>query len=447
MSLRNHDLSLPVPGKHADQILLEGTSRPAVGQEDPMDVVYPRCCGLDLHKRTVVACLLTSGPRDKPVKEVRTFGTMTDDLLALADWLLAAGCTHVAMESTGVLWKPVFNLLEGGFELLLVNAHHVKAVPGRKTDVRDCEWLADLLRHGLLRPSFVPERSQRELRELTRYRTTLVRERSAEVNRLQKTLEGANIKLGAVASNVAGRSAREMIEGLLANTPDPALLADLARGRLREKLPELERALTGRVGPHQRFLLAQQLAHIDYLDAAIERVSAELAERLHPFDETLTRLETIPGVGRRVAEIVAAELGLEVARFPSAAHLAAWAGLAPGNHESAGKRLSGKTRKGSPALRTALVEAAQAAARTKDTYLAAQYRRLAPRRGQKRAVVAVAHTILVIIYHLLRDGTTYRDLGATYFDERDRHAVEYRLVRRLEALGNTVTIQRRDPAA
>jgi transposase len=412
-----------------------------------MEVVYSRCCGLDLHKRTVVACLLTPGPRAKPVKEVRTFGTMTDDLLALADWLTAAGCTHVAMESTGVLWKPIFNLLEGSFELLLVNAHHVKTVPGRKTDVRDSEWLADLLRHGLLRASFVPDRPQRELRELTRYRTTLVRERSAEVNRLQKTLEGANIKLGAVASSLAGRSAREMIEGLLADNPDPARLADLARGRLREKLPELERALTGRVGPHQRFLLAQQLAHIDYLDAAVERVSLEIAERLCPFDGTLTRLETIPGVGRRVAEIVAAELGLEVARFPSAGHLAAWAGLAPGNHESAGKRLSGKTRKGSPWLRTALVEAAQAAARTKGTYLAAQYRRLAPRRGQQRAVVAVAHTILVIIYHLLHEQATYRELGATYFDERERQDVERRLVRRLEALGNTVTLKPNDPAA
>jgi transposase len=412
-----------------------------------MDEVYPRCCGLDLHKRTIVACLLTPGPGGKPVKEVRTFGTMTDEVLALADWLTAAGCTHVAMESTGVFWKPVFNLLEGSFALVLVNAHHVKAVPGRKTDVKDCEWLADLLRHGLLRPSFVPDRPQRELRELTRYRTTLVRERSAEVNRLQKTLEGANIKLGAVASSLAGRSARAMIEGLLADSPDPARLAGLARGRLREKRPALERALTGQVGPHQRFLLAQQLAHLDYLDAAIERISAEIAERLRPFDETLTRLETIPGVGRRIAEIVAAELGLDVARFPSAGHLAAWAGLAPGNHESAGKRLSGKTRKGSPWLRTALVEAAQAAARTKDTYLAAQYRRLAPRRGQKRAVVAVAHTILVMIYHLLQDQTTYRELGATYFDERDRRAVERRLVGRLEALGNKVTLEPTDPAA
>ena len=412
-----------------------------------MDVVYPRCCGLDLHQRTVAACLLTPGPRGKPTREVRTFGTMTDDLLALSDWLTTAGCTHVAMESTGVLWKPIYNLLEGSFELLLVNAHHVKAVPGRKTDVKDSEWLADLPRHGSLRASFVPDRAQRELRELARYRTTLVRERSAEVNRLQKTLEGANIKLGAVASSLAGRSAREMIEGLLADGPDPARLADLARGRLREKLPQLERALTGRVGPHQRFPLAQQLAHVDYLDAAVERVSAEIAERLRPEDETLARLATIPGVGRRIAEIIAAEPGVDVTRFPSAGHLAAWAGVAPGNHESAGKRLSGKARKGSPWLRTALVEAAQAAARTKGTYLAAQYRRLAPRRGQKRAVVAVAHTILVIVYHLLRDRTTYRELGAAYFDERERHDVQRRLVRRLEALGNTVTLKPNDPAA
>src|SRR3712207_5231466 len=311
-----------------------------------MEVIYPRCCGLDVHKKTVVACLRTPGADGKPTKVIRTFGTMTADLVALADWLAAAGCTHVAMESTGVLWKPIFNLLEGSFELLLVNAHHVKTVPGRKTDVKDAKWLADLLRHGLLRASFVPERPQRDLRELTRYRTTLVRERSAEVNRLQKTLEGANIKLGAVASSLVGRSAREMIEGLLADAPDPVGLADLARGRLREKLPELERALTGRVGPHQRFLLAQQLAHIDYLDAAVERVSAEVAERRRPEDEALGRLATIPGVGRRIAAIVAAELGLDVARFPSAGHLAAWAGVAPGNHESAGKRLSGKARKG-----------------------------------------------------------------------------------------------------
>ena len=412
-----------------------------------MEAIYERCCGIDVHKKAAVACVIVPGPTGQPLKTIRTFGTTTEAILRLGDWLAEWGVTHVAMESTGVYWKPLWNLLEERFTLLLANAQHVKAVPGRKTDVRDCEWLADLLRHGLVRGSFVPPRPQRELRELTRYRTTLVRERSAEVNRLQKTLEGANIKLGAVASSLVGRSAREMIEGLLADGPDPARLADLARGRLREKLPELERALTGRVGPHQRFLLAQQLAHIDYLDAAVERVSVEIAERLRPEDETLARLATIPGVGRRIAEIIAAELGVDVTRFPSAGHLAAWAGVAPGNHESAGKRLSGKARKGSPWLRTALVEAAQAAARTKGTYLATQYRRLAPRRGQQRAVVAVAHTILVIVYHLLRDQTTYRELGATYFDERERRDVERRLVRRLEALGNTVTLKPKDPAA
>ena len=412
-----------------------------------MDVVYERCCGLDLHKRTVVACLIVPSPGGQPAKTIRTFGTMTADLLALADWLQAAGCTHVAMESTGVFWKPVYNLLEGQFSLLLVNAQHIKAVPGRKTDVKDCEWLADLLRHGLLKPSFVPDRPQRELRELTRYRTTLVRERSAEVNRLQKTLEGANIKLAAVASSIVGKSAREMLDALVAGASDPAALAQLARGRLREKLPQLEQALQGHFAAHQRFLVAQQLAHLDYLDEAIERLSAEIGERLRPFEATLTQLETIPGVGRRAAEIIIAEMGTEISRFPSAAHLAAWAGMAPGNNESAGKRRSGKTRKGNPHLRTLLVETGQAAGRTKGTYLAAQYRRLAARRGQRRAAVAVGHTILGIIYYLLKRGTTYQELGGDYFDERDRQGVERRLVRRLEALGNKVTLEPADPAA
>src|SRR5215207_7280921 len=256
-----------------------------------MDVVHTRCCGIDIHKKTAVACVIVPGPDGQPSKTVRTFGTMTDDLLALADWLTSEGVSHVALEATGVYWKPLWNLLEASLALVLANPQHIKAVPGRKTDVKDAEWIADLLRHGLLRGSFVPDRPQRELRELTRYRTTLVHERTAEVNRLQKTLEGANIKLGAVASSLVGRSAREMIEGLLADSPDPARLADLARGRLREQRPELERALTGRVGPHQRFLLAQQLAHIDYLDVAVERVCLEIAERLRPFDDTLTRLE------------------------------------------------------------------------------------------------------------------------------------------------------------
>ena len=412
-----------------------------------MDAVYERCCGLDLHKRTVVACRLVPGPDGQPQKEIRTFGTMTADLLELGDWLQAAGVTHVAMESTGVLWKPLYNLLEDQFTLLLVNAQHIKAVPGRKTDVKDSEWIADLLRHGLLRPSFVPARPQRELRELTRYRTHLVQERPAEINRLHKTLDGANIKVGAVVSTLRGKSAREMLAALVAGPSEPQALAQLARGRLREKLPQLEQALRGQFGAHQRFLVAQQLAHLDYLEEAIERVSAELAERLRPFEDALTRLATIPGVGRRGAEILVAEMGTELSRFPTAAHLAAWAGVAPGNHESAGKRQSGKTRKGNPYLRTLLVEAGQAAGRTKNTYLAAQYHRLAARRGKKRAAVAVGHTILVISYYLLKRGTDYEELGAGYFDERDRQAVERRLVRRLEALGNTVTLEPREPAA
>jgi transposase len=409
-----------------------------------MDVLYERCCGLDIHKRTVVACVITPAPAGKPMQEVRSFGTMTDDLLHLADWLATNGVTHVAMESTGVYWKPVWNLLEDQFELLLVNARHVKAVPGRKTDAKDCEWLADLLRHGLLRGSFVPDRPQRELRELTRYRTSLVQERSAEVNRLQKTLEGANIKLGDVATDIMGLSRRQMLAALAGGETDAAAMAQLAQGRLRDKLPELERALAGRVGPHQRFLLARQRAHIDFLDAAIAEVSAEIAARLRPCDAELVRLATIPGVGRRTAEVLVAEIGTDMRRFPSAAHLASWAGMCPGNDESAGKRRSGKTRKGSPWLRSTLIEAARAAGRSKGTYLAAQYHRLAARRGTKRAAVAVGHTILVIAYRLLSEGDVYRDLGDRYFDERDRRAVERRLVARLEGLGYTVSLE---PAA
>jgi transposase len=405
-----------------------------------MDVLYERCCGLDIHKRTVVACLIVPGPTGAPTKEVRSFGTMTDDLSQLADWLLESGCTHVAMESTGVYWKPVWNLLEGQFELLLVNARHVKAVPGRKTDAKDCEWLADLLRHGLLRSSFVPDRPQRELRELTRYRTSLVQERSAEINRLQKTLEGANIKLGDVATDIMGLSSRQMLAALAGGETDAAAMAQLAQGRLRDKLPALERALAGRIGHHQRFLLARQLAHIDFLNAAIAEVSAELAERLRPYAAELERLATIPGVGRRTAELLVAEIGTDMSRFPTAAHLASWAGMCPGNDESAGKRRSGKTRKGSPWLRSILIEAARAAGRTKGTYLAAQYHRLAARRGTKRAAVAVGHTILVMVYRLLSEGDVYRDLGDRYFDERDRQAVERRLVARLEGLGYTVSL-------
>jgi len=350
----------------------------------------------------------------------------------------------VAMESTGVYWKPIWNLLEEDFALLLVNAQHVKQVPGRKTDVKDCEWLADLLRHGLLRGSFVPDRPQRELRELVRYRTSLIRERAAEVNRLQKVLEGANIKLAAVVSDLQGKSAQAMLAALVSGVTEPKVLADLAQRRLRAKIPQLEQALAGRFGAHQRFLVARQLAHLDFLDEQIEHLSGEIADRLAPFRVALAQLQTIPGVKRRTAEIILAEIGTGLDRFPTAAHLASWAGMCPGNHESAGRQQRGTIRKGNQWLRAALVEAALAAGQTKDTYLGAQYRRLIVRRGKKPAAVAVGHTILVIAYHLLTGEAVYEDLGAHYFDARDRLAVQRRLCRRLEALGYTVTLE---PAA
>lgn len=412
-----------------------------------MEVVNERCCGLDVHQRTVVACLLTPGSGGPATKEVRTFATTTAEVLALSDWLVGAGCTHVAMEATGVYWQPIWNLLEDTFHLLLVNAQHIKAVPGRKTDVRDAEWIADLLRHGLLRGSFVPDRAQRELRELTRYRTSLIRERAAEANRLQKTLEGANIKLASVATDVLGVSGRQMLEALIAGTSDAAVLADLAVGKLRSKLPELARALEGKVRPHQRFLLAQQLTHLDYLAGAVSAVSAEIAERLRPFEAAIARLDGVPGIGRTTAEVLLAELGTDLSRFRSAAQLASWAGLCPGNHESAGKRRSGRTRKGDPWLRAALVQAAHAAARTKRSYFRAQYRRLAARRGAKRAIVAVAHSLLVVVYHLLTEQTTFQDLGPDYFERRDRDALQRQLVRRLEHLGFDVAVTPKQPAA
>ncbi|HET8646224.1 MAG TPA: IS110 family transposase, partial [Vicinamibacteria bacterium] len=404
-----------------------------------MDVLYPRCCGLDVHKDTVVACLVTPGGGPGPRKEVRTFGTTTEELRDLAGWLAAAECTHVAMESTGVYWHPVWDALEERVALLLVNARHVKAVPGRKTDVKDCEWLADLLRHGLLRGSAVPDRQRRELRELTRYRAALVRERAAHVNRLQKTLEGAGLKLASVASDVLGVSARAILAELAAGHDDPAALAELAKGRLRAKLPELRRALDGRFGAHHRFLVPEILGHIDDLDERLGRLDAEVAERLGPFEATVARLDAIPGVGRRAAEIILAELGRDLGHFPSVRHCASWAGLCPGSHESAGKRKGGKTRKGNSYLRATLIECALAAARKRESYLAAQYHRLVRRLGKKKAAVAVAHSLLVIIYHLLTSGAEYADLGGDYFARLDRDALERRHVRGLERLGFTVS--------
>ena len=405
-----------------------------------MEVLNGRCAGLDVHRDTVVACVITPEGR-----EVRTFGAVTGGLLELADWLAGQGVTHVAMESTGVHWKPVYNLLEGGgFELLVVNARHMHAVPGRKTDVRDAEWIADLLRHGLLKASFIPDRPQRELRELVRYRRTLIEERSREAQRLHKVLEGANIKLGAVATDLLGVSGRAMLEAIVAGRDDPELLASLAKGRLRDKHDLLVAALHGLLAEHQRRMLAAQLRHIDFLDAEVATLSAEVVERMRPFGVAVALVDSIPGIALRTAEAILAETGTDMGRFPSAAHLASWARVCPGTDESAGKRRSGATGPGNHWLRTALVEAAHAAARTKGTYLAAQYRRIAARRGSRRAAVAVAHSILVIVYHLLRDGELYRDLGATWFDERDRTATIRRSVRRLEALGCRVTVE---PAA
>ncbi len=401
-----------------------------------MQVVYERCCGLDVHKKSVVACILTPEGRT-----TRSFGTMTADLLTLGDWLLENGVTVVAMESTGVYWKPIFNLLEGtGLELLVVNAQHVKAVPGRKTDVKDAEWIADLLRHGLLHGSFIPDRPQRELRELVRYRTQLIRERSRAVQRLQKMLEGANIKLSSVASDVTGASGLAMLRALAAGEADPATLADLAKGRLRAKRDELEAALRGLVGEHQRLLLQSGLRHLDFLADEIARLDAEVAERMGPFESQLRALDEIPGVARRSAECFLAETGVDMSRFPSARHLASWARICPGLHESAGKRGSGATGHGNPWLRSALVEMAHGANHSR-SYLTAQYRRIAARRGKKRAAVAVGHSILVTAYHILRDGTRYQDLGPGYFDERDRQAVVRRAVRRIEHLGFKVTIE------
>jgi transposase len=449
-----------------------------------MEVIYERCAGLDVHKKTVVACRVESKGSGRKEQETRTFGTATAQLLELVDWLTEWGSTHVAMESTGEYWKPVYNLLEGQVEILLVNAGHIKAVPGRKTDVGDAEWIADLLRHGLLRGSFVPPRPQREWRDLTRQRSNLVRERASVLNRVQKVLEAANIKLASV-TKVGGVSAREMLEAMVAGESDPAVLAGLARRRLRAKRGELEQALTGRMSAHHRFMLDSHLRHLDFLGEQIERYSAEIAVRMEQLDlasdrpaadrpgsaaggeearcqeleaakggegslgaaEAVALLDTIPGIDRWQAEVILAEIGLDMGRFPTAGHLASWAGLAPGNNESAGKRYSGKTRPGNATLCRTLVLAANAAARSKNSYLAAQYNRLAARRGKKRAIVALAHSMLVAVYHILSRREPYRDLGGNYFDERKRESVTNRLVRRLEKLGYDVALASKTTAA
>lgn len=402
-----------------------------------MDVVYTHVCGLDVHKKNVVACVITP-----EIKEIRTFSTMTDDLILLVDWIKSNGCTHVAMESTASFWKPIYNLLElEDIQTLVVNAKSIKNVPGRKTDVKDAEWIANLLRHGLLQGSFIPNRDQRELRELIRYRRSLIDERAREVNRVQKVLEGANIKLSSVASDVLGKSGRAMIEAMIAGEENPELLSELAQRRLKNKKADLQRALKGLMGNHQKLMLAAQLRHIDYLDEEIGRLDEEIKRRMLPFEEDLELLDTIPGVARRTAETIVAEIGTNMDQFPSAAHLCSWAGLCPGQNESAGKRKSGKTRKGNKKLRSALVEAARAAGRTKNTYLSGQYHRIAARRGANRAAVAVAHSILMIAYYILKRRQPYMELGPTYYEERKRDTIIRQSLKKLESLGLKVTVE------
>lgn len=441
-----------------------------------MEVLYTHCAGLDVHKKTVVACCLTPGTDGTPKREIRTFSTMTQDLLALSDWLTSLGITHVAMEATGEFWKPVYTILEATFTVLVVNAHHIKTVPGRKTDVKDAEWIADLLRHGLLRASFIPPLPQRDLRDLTRQRINLVQDRATVVNRLQKVLEWANIKLTSVATDVTGVSARAMLEGIVAGEGDPAALAELAYGRMRSKRVALEQALTGRVRQHHRYLLAQHLLQLDFLDEQIQDLEQQLATMIAhepPADvppasrvgktpgeqvaregageagagavmawsDAVELLDTIPGVGRTAAEQIVAEIGTDMGRFASAAHLASWAKVCPGNHESAGTRRSAKTGGGNRWLRSVLIQAAWAAVKVKDSHLAGVYHRLAGRRGVKRAIMAVAHRILVAAYYMLRERAPYREPGAPPVDEQRKANLLSRMLKRIEKLGYTVSLE------
>jgi transposase len=415
-------------------------------EEECMEAIIEKCCGLDVHQGNIVACLLVGGPNERPRKEIRSFGTMTADLLALSKWLRAEGCSHVAMESTGVYWVPVYGILEGDFKLVVGNATHIRNVPGRKTDVKDSEWIADLLRHGLIRPSFVPSKPLRELREMLRYRRGLVESQATERNRLIKLLEGANIKLASVASDVFGVSGRAMLRALIAGDTKPETMADLARGQLRKKRDRLALALDGRLEEHHRFMLSMQLRRIEALEGEVTQLERQIEAKMAPYREARDRLTTIPGVDVTTATAIIAELGSDMSVFPTVRHAAAWAGVCPGNNESAGKHKGQRGRKGNVHLTTALVQAAMAAARKKGSYLRERFWRLKARRGFKRAAVAVAHKILVAVYHMLRDNLAYRDLGAAYLDRLSAASVKRTLVKRLERLGYSVHLKALQPA-
>lgn len=406
-----------------------------------MEIVIPRCCGIDVHKKSLVACIRLMGPQGEVTQHVRTFGTMTEELSTLAGWLVEHRVTHVAIESTGVLWKPVWHVLEPHVTLLLVNPRDVKQVPGRKTDVNDAEWIAQLLQCGLLRSSFVPPPAIRELRDLTRSRTVLEQQGAAIVNRIHKVLEDANIKLGVVASDIVGASGRAMLRALIAGETDPTTLANLARRSLRRKIPQLQRALAGRVTAHHRFLLERLLTELEFVEREIDAYNRHIVDATRPFAEAVARLDTIPGVDRRTAENLLAELGPDMAVFPSAGHLASWAAICPGHHESAGRQTHGTTRKANRWLRRALVQAGWGAIRKRGAYPGAQYRRLVGTRGKKRAIVAVAHTLLRAAYYVLRDGVDYRDLGVDHYDRLAPEKLTRYLVKRLERLGHKVTLQ------
>jgi transposase len=400
-----------------------------------MEILHPVCCGLDVHAKTAVACLIVKGKRT-----VRTFGTMTQDLLELGDWLLEAGCPVVVMESTGVYWKPIYNVLEGVCEVVLVNAYHVKQVPGRKTDVRDCEWLADLLRHGLLRASFIPPAPIRDLRELTRYRASLVRDRTRFANRVQKVAESGNVKLGQVVSDALGVSGRRILRAMADGETQMDRLLNLADRQLQPKHEQLRKALDGRLTDAQRYVLGELLDRYDETMTAIARVSEQIrkeveSEQQEPFlGEAIRSLDEITGVGREIAQVIVSEIGIDLSRFPSAKHLASWAGVCPGNNESAGKRRSGKTTKGNLALKTALTQAAWAAARKKGTYLAVRFERYKARSGQKRAIVATAHKIVVIIYEMLSKREAYREMDIKHLSRRTIEQERARLLKKLQDL-------------